>query len=290
MKKFTSPNGQEFYLAPSYQTTIYRCEEEPFYNLKNKRYVRISVYCNVCGGSSLNNFDSLHNSCPACLGSGVKTKTVRAYTKSEYLSSFGENEARAKTVDINAAKLELAKKIGFGSDLKAYLVYGDNTYAIKNILKEKGARFNPILKWYFATEQELPEGYFLCPIDFDDIYKYNPLTNWVDYKETAKEVVSKKIAELKEPSTFVFYPAPEGSRLRNITAKVEKIKGFNGIYGYTRVYNFVSGDYYFVWMTASQQQIACGDIVDLTGTIKKFDEYMGIKGTHLSRCKVIKID
>ena len=35
--------------------------------------------------------------------------------------------------------------------------------------------------------------------------------------------------------------------------------------------------------------LAVGETVDLTGTIKKFDEYMGDKITHLSRCRIVKI-
>ena len=32
--------------------------------------------------------------------------------------------------------------------------------------------------------------------------------------------------------------------------------------------------------------LAVGETVDLTGTIKKFDEYMGIRNTYLTRCLI----
>ena len=58
------------------------------------------------------------------------------------------------------------------------------------------------------------------------------------------------------------------------------------MYGYTSVYTFTSEDYVFVWMTSKTLDIATGETVDLTGTIKKFDEYMGIKNTYLTRCLI----
>ena len=181
-------------------------------------------------------------------------------------------------------------KLGFGENEKVYLVYGDDTFAIKDKLKELGARFDPTLKWYFANEVELPEGYFLCEMSFDELYDYSPRAKWAQFKEDAKETVTRRIAELKGPSTSVYYPGAEKERIRNITAKVKSIRGFQGAYGYTSVYTFTSEDYIFVWMTAKSLDLAVGETVDLTGTIKKFDEYMGEKQTHLSRCIVKMVE
>ena len=88
----------------------------------------------------------------------------------------------------------------------------------------------------------------------------------------------------------MYYPGAEKERIRNITAKVKSIRGFQGAYGYTSVYTFTSEDYIFVWMTSKALDIATGETVDLTGTIKKFDEYMGEKQTHLSRCIVKTVE
>ena len=62
------------------------------------------------------------------------------------------------------------------------------------------------------------------------------------------------------------------------------------MYGYTFVYTFTSEDYVFVWMTAKNLDLPAGSTVDLTGTIKKFDEYLGVKQTHMSRCVVKPIE
>lgn len=192
----------------------------------------------------------------------------------------------------NAAKYkhEVALKLGFGEDERAYLVYGDDTFVIKDELKRLGARFDPTLKWYFSSKIELPEGYYLCEFSFDELYDYNIKGKWANFKENAKEIVSRRLAELKGPSTSIYYPGEVKERIRNITAKVSKIKGFQGMYGYTFVYVFKSGDYIFVWMTSkSDLELSVGDLVDLTGTIKKFDEYLDEKNTYLTRCIVKKI-
>ena len=299
MEKFKTADGKEFYIAPSYQNDANKIKGDVFYNSKGNLSIKIVTPCPRCGG---NGIFAPFGTCFKCNGGGVETKIVRAYNEKEYtaLQKAAEKRAKEKEEREEAAyadaianaetyKTEVAKKLGFDDNLCAYIVYGDDTFAIKNKLKEMGARFNPAMKWYFANQVELPEGYFLCKVSFDEVFEYQPAAKRADYKENAQEIVNKKIARLKGPSTSEFYPAPESTRIRNITAKVSKISGFEGIYGYTYVYTFVSENYIFVWMTTSQQQCSIGDLIDLSGTIKKFDEYMGDKITHLSRCRIVKI-
>ena len=277
---------------------------EPFENEKGRLYVKIKGTCPRCGGSGHYSYNSLDGTrCYECMGNKFVTKNVRAYTEKEYnrmqaanerarAKREAEREAKARDLEENAAKYkhEVALKLGFGEDEKAYLVYGDDTFAIKDKLKELGARFDPTLKWFFSKEVALPEGYKLCEMSFDELYTYNPRTKWAEFKEDAKTIVSRRIAELKGPSTSQFYPGAEKERIRNITAKVKSIRGFEGMYGYTAVYTFSSEDYIFIWMTSKcDLDLSVGDTVDLTGTIKKFDEYMGEKNTYLTRCIVKSI-
>lgn len=300
MEKIKTADGKEFYIAPSYQKPNTKASGNAFYNSNGKLSVKLITPCSRCGGTGIFH---IYGTCFKCNGGGAETTIVRAYTEKEYtaLQKAAAKRAEAKEAKEKARlddaianadtyKAEVAKKLGFGGDLCAYSVYGDDTFVIKDKLKEMGARFSPAMKWYFANEVELPEGYFLCKVSFDEVFEYKPLAKRADYREDAQEIVNKKIAELKGPSTSEFYPAPESTRIRNIAAKVSKIGGFSGAYGYTYVYTFTSKDYIFVWMTTSQQQCSVGDLVELTGTIKKFDEYMGDKITHLSRCHIVKVD
>lgn len=292
---------EKFFVANSYKDM--EILGEPFENEKGRLYVKVKGTCPRCGGSGHYSYNQIDGTvCYGCGGSGVFTKNVRAYTEKEYTrmqsvneriraKREAEKEAKARDLIENAAKYkhEVALKLGFGEDEKAYLVYGDDTFAIKNKLKELGARFDPTLKWFFSKEVELPEGYKLCAMSFDELYNYNPQSKWAEFKEDAKAIVSRRIAELKGPSTSVYYPGVEKERIRNITAKVDSIRGFEGVYGYTSVYTFTSENYVFVWMTSKTLNINVGETVDLTGTIKKFDEYLGVSQTHLTRCVVKKI-
>ena len=292
---------EKIFLADSYKDA--EIIGEPFENAKGKMYVKIRKTCPRCGGTGNFLYNEVDGTmCYGCMGAKYVIDNVRAYTEKEYNQMAAAKEkakerkaaqkaAKEKELVDNAEKYkhEVALKLGFGEDNKAYLVYGDDTFAIKDKLKELGARFDPTLKWFFANKVELPEGYNLCEFSFDELYDYNPLGKWASFKENAKEIVSKRIAELKGPSTSVYYPGAEKDRIRNITAKLSSIRGFEGIYGYTYVYTFTSGDYVFVWMTAKSINIECGEIVDLTGTIKSFDEYLGVRQTHLSRCVVTQI-
>lgn len=281
-------------------------------NEKGKPYVTVRMKCDRCDGRGFwavgsHNGQLIptsvdHGTCYKCGGGGYIMKDVRAYTEEEYNANQRVKERARKRREEAAAAREAerlenaaiykhnaALKLGFGENEKAYLVYGDDTFAIKDQLKEMGARFDPILKWYFPNSVELPSGYKLYELAFDDVYEYNPSIKWATYKENAKQIVSKRMAELNGPSTSIYYPAKEKERIYNITAKLHKIGGFEGSYGYTFVYTFTSGDYVFVWMTTKQLEVEPGDLVDLTGTVKKFDEYLGVRQTHLNRCKVIVI-
>ena len=293
----------KIYVAPSYEN--FEIISEPFKNEKGRLYVKIKGACPRCGGSGNYSYNPKDGTrCFSCNGTGIAIQKVRAYTEKEYTRMKAaserarakrevEKEVKARDIIENAAKYkhEVALKLGFGENEKAYLVYGDDTFAIKDKLKELGARFDPTLKWFFSKEVELPEGYKLCAMSFDELYNYNPQSKWAEFKEDAKAIVSRRIAELKGPSTSVYYPGVEKERIHNITAKVKSIHGFEGMYGYTSVYTFTSGDYVFVWITSKcNMNLAVGDTVDLTGTIKKFDEYMGVAQTYLTRCLVKKVE
>ena len=279
---------EKFFVADSYKDM--EVIGEPFDNEKGRKVVKVRGKCDKCGGlgiivSRVENGRPIpipvdNGVCYKCGGAKTINKVVRAYTKKEYNAmqrakqrSRERAEAAAaarnqKLLD-NAAeyKHQVALKLGFGEDEKAYLVYGDDTYAIKDELKKMGARFDPTLKWFFSSKVELPEGYYLCEFNFDELYDYKPMIKWADFKEDAPNIVRKRIDKL-----------------------VKSIRGFEGYYGYTNIYTFTSEDYVFVWMTSKYLEVEAGDTIDLTGTIKKFDEYAGVNQTYLTRCVVKKIE
>lgn len=68
--------------------------------------------------------------------------------------------------------------------------------------------------------------------------------------------------------------------------KVEKVIGFDTQFGHTLIHIMRDQSLnVYVWKTGSGN-ITEGSTVELTGTIKKHEEYKGVKQTILSRCKV----
>ena len=179
------------------------------------------------------------------------------------------------------------KSHGFNNDGETYCICGD-TYAIKDWLKKQGCKFDPVFKWHSPTFLELPDEYTQILVSYKDYMQWDDTSGSMFYYEDSQLRLTKKIREEQGPSEKIFYPEPAGTRIRNITAVFKSVKGFEGIYGFSYVYTFESGDYTFVWITTSEKDFQVGDLVDLSGTIKKFDDFRGVNTTVLTRC-IIKI-
>lgn len=285
----------DWYVADSYKN--FERIGEPFDN-EGKMYIKIKATCPRCQGTGNYSYCEVYGTtCFQCGGRKYITQTVRAYNEKEYnrmraanertrQRKQAEREAREKDLIENAAtyKHELALLMGFNDEEKIYLIKGGNTYNIKDYLKENNCHFNNILKWYSSCEIEVPEGYYLLEISFDDIYTYIPLQKKANLKENAEELIAEKAG----PATQ-YYPAQEKDKISDIAATFDSVSGFQGMYGYTYVYTFKSGNYVFIWMTTkSFSDLNPGDAVTLSGTIKKFTVYDGVHQTHLTRCTLVK--
>jgi hypothetical protein len=79
-----------------------------------------------------------------------------------------------------------------------------------------------------------------------------------------------------------------GERLKDVTALVYGHRAFDGQYGATHMFHMRTPDgNVLVWFASGEQDFERGDTVVLTGTVKKLDEFEGVKQTVLSRCKVV---
>ena len=185
-------------------------------------------------------------------------------------------------------KAEWLEKHGFNSNGITYCVFGEDTYAIKDWLKEQGAKYNPLLKWHMANKIELPEDYSYIQFSFDELYTWDYEAEEGVFIEKAKEITGKKFAEAAGPSLSE-YVGEIGERLRNLTAVYHSTRGFNSNYGYTYIHTFKQGENVLVWFTQKELFLDKGSVVDLTGTVKKFEEFRGVKTTQLSRCIIKEI-
>lgn len=186
-------------------------------------------------------------------------------------------------------KVEWMEKNGFSPEGLTYIVYGDNTYSIKNHLKELGYKFNSLLKWHAPEPIALNlEDFGTICVSFDEVAEWYEEEGCAYYKDGAKDLIDKKIALVQGPSLSE-YVGEVGERLRNLTAIYKSSRGFVGKYGWTNIHTFQIGENILVWFTAKECQLERGEIVDLTGTVKKHEEFRGVKTTQLSRCIIKEV-
>jgi hypothetical protein len=180
-------------------------------------------------------------------------------------------------------KAEWLTKNGFNENGLTWCVFGDDTYAIKDKLKEWGCKFSPLLKWHSANPIDIPIGYGMFSISFDTIAQWDEENETICYYEKAKEIVDRQFREAEGPSLSEYVGTP-GERLRNLTAIYKSTRGFSGKYGWTNIHTFEVGDNILVWFTQCDVDLERGQAVDLTATVKKHEEFRGVKTTQLSRC------
>ncbi len=285
----------KYLTAKSYRNMQW--DSDPF-EKDGKMYVQVSEPCSRCGGQGKVSYWGHINGgiCYNCNGSGVNRQVVRAYTEKEITAqeaAAARKEARRiKALEdaSEANKQKWMENHAFGKDGFTWCVFGDDTYAIKDWLKKQGCKFDPLLKWHCDKPLDVPEGYGMFSIAFNNIFDWNMYLKEANYKETAKEEIDRRFQEAEGPSNSE-YVGEVGERLRNITAIYKSIRGFVSNFNgqYTFIYIFKSGENTLVWMTQKELNLNKGDIVDLTGTIKEHKEYNGEKQTYLNRCIVKKI-
>ena len=109
------------------------------------------------------------------------------------------------------------QKNGFNEEGITYVIFGDDTYSIKDYLKAKGCKFNPTLKWHSPVKLNLSEDFGVIEFSFDELAKWDEDQAEVFYYEDAKAKVERKVREAEGPSLSE-YVGEVGERLRNLTA------------------------------------------------------------------------
>lgn len=285
----------EWKVAPSYKNAkIVKVDEEA-----KKAY--ITETCGRCGGSGNYVIPGIFvGECFQCNGMGAISKWVKAYTEKEYDSYIlsrekakernrQKEEARRQSLKDNSEenKKNILTKWGFDAENpKVYIIFGENTYNIKEEIKERGGRYNPALGWHFTKETELPEGYSLIPIDFDAVYEWFPMVKRIELKENAKEVVEEaKNANL--PASKSEFIGEIKERLRGLNVTLTGARAVSSVYGTSIMFTFKEGDNELVWFTScppDEKDAIVGHKYSLTATVKDHKIYNGVKQTYLNRC------
>ena len=231
--------------------------------------------------------------CLKCGGAGFVTKEVRLYTEAEAAKMEAANErARVKREAERRAKMEAEfeqKRLKWLSDNeftkegKTYVIIGDS-YSIKDDLKEKGFRYNPVLKWHKADPGDYKDR--VVEIDINDIAEASAWGEY-HYLSTAQSFVAQKIAPEQEETTPSEWVGTIGDKL--VTTVTFVRKGWcDTRFGGSNIYTFRDVDgAELVWFTSVLLDKEIGDTFKIKATVKAHNEYKGKKNTVISRAKIV---
>lgn len=297
----------EWKVAPSYQSMdIVEIDEDA-------RKALVKGKCDRCGGRGLfivriENGQPVPTPvdggvCYKCQGTGIIKKWVKAYTPEEF-EKYVQAKKKANERKEEKRAAELQKKLDesevnrkerlteWGYDPEnplIYLIGGGSTYEIKDQLKEQGCKFNQALGWYCGHDIELPEGYKTVTINFNDVFEW--ISTWCSFsmKEDAKKIAGAALETLRPVSNSEWIGEVK-ERLRDMEVTFTGARQFEGNYGLTYIYSFLLNNKdVLTWFTSSYKELVKGNSYKLTGTVKKFDEYNGVKSTILSRCIIKEV-
>lgn len=183
-------------------------------------------------------------------------------------------------------KIWLINHLGAASE-NLYCIVG-NTFPIKDTLKEKGCKYNSILKWFSTQPIEVPNC-TIVPVPTAKIYEWNNQMRCMELKQNAAECFNAAMKAALPPSKSE-WQGEIGERLRNINTKLMSARSFLSTYGTCYVYTFEDEkENSYVWYTSSFKGYLIDHCYCLTGTVKNHTEDCNKKQTILSRCRVSEI-
>lgn len=287
----------EYRVAPSYENYHIVSVDE------DAKKAIVEKQCDRCGGSGMYIIPrAFQGTCFACGGAGIIRKRVKAYTPDEYEKYLAsqtrakerkEEQREAKIAQLMAdseANFRIAlEEAGYDVNLpQIWLVTGENTYAVKDKLKELGYKYKPEFGWYCTHLVDIPVNYGIVGIPFDEVCQWNPLTKKISVKENAKEIADAAKAEAMPKSNSEFIGEVK-QRLRDLHVILTGCRTIETYYGISLVYTFKMGDNILTWFCSGKgidPDIEVGEAVLLTGTVKDHKIYNGVKQTYLNRCVV----
>lgn len=254
----------------------------PHEDAKGKLWVRVRDNCDRCGGSGIWHYGPYGGTCFKCQGASKVSQEVRWYSDEERARMDARNEAHAEQVR-QKREAEILRKQGaeYNGFQNGYVIaiYGD-TYSVKEELKEAGARFTYALGWYFSDEASVPEKFLTqsIKITWEMVSREGRILSDID----VKEIVTNAIPKEKSNSE---YQGKVGERLRGLELEVTRF--WDGGTYYVHTLEDMDGNVY-TWMT-SARALEKGTLVRMDATVKKHEEYKGVKQTYLTRPSIKEV-
>ena len=297
----------EYKIARSYEDMGYTIIDGSIYEKNGKMYADLKAPCHKCGGKGeISYFAHVDEGvCFCCGGAGYfKKKDARVYTEAERekmdAATTRKREAKlAKEIEQAPAKIKAWKDKYNISDGNIFIVAGCNTFEIKDMLKQLGAKYYGGIGWFFGTEtapvdnSEFPEGAFLFHCTVDDVFTWSATGSGPYFKDNAINEINEDINAIKKANNKAKYAESEyygevGDRIKKATATFVSGRCVTSDWGSSNLYTFTIDNNVFIWFSQAviDSSINPGDKIVLSGTVKTHKEYNGIKQTYLSRCIV----
>lgn len=194
------------------------------------------------------------------------------------MSSAFENEIRLKGLK---EKEDWLKRNKFNEEGYTFIATGD-TYSIREQLKKDGFKFDTILLWH---NDHIPEGYEdnIISFHYSELLEFNLWGVVSFYLDTRDKIRKLTQPEIELPPSEYFME----DSFTNLPVTLISQRLFDGQFGLTHIFTFKNdANNYFVWFTTTNPAIKEGDVILLTGRVKKREEYRGMKNTVVTRCKV----
>ena len=192
--------------------------------------------------------------------------------------------------DYEVKKEKWLKDNGFNENLETYVYFLDNSYEIKETLKDDGFRFNKVLYWHTP---ELKEEYSdkTIKVALDEIAE---ISAWGTgyYKENAKDYIEKKMFDARgeKEGEWLGDPALDVDKKITVIATLVDVVEVSTRFGMTQLVKFVDEFGNSInWWTSVEIKYEVGTKLSITGTIKGFDRYKNKKITVMKRCKLSEV-
>ena len=204
---------------------------------------------------------------------GSPVKKVRWYSDSEY--------AKMYNIPISVEDIHFSQRKCLGFDPYIWVFKGD-TYSALEWFRQSPARYNELFGWYFPAAIDLPDDTPECVEPFKLDWS---LVGKDDDNLKGRKEIQSILGEILYAADGEFV-GKIGDKV-DIYVEVERAHDFEGYYGTTTIHTLRGEDgNVYVWKTAAKHW-EVGDAYHITGTIKEYTTYKGIRQNVLTRCRVI---
>lgn len=176
------------------------------------------------------------------------------------------------------------RKQGFNDNGYTYIYYGQDSYDIRDQLKDAGFQFNRDLYWHCPYEKnQFSDKCFA--VHYTTVLQLMAYGKGFYFEETSKQIKAK-IDSYLPPSNSTFVEPDEDGKIR-AHVRCTSIRQVESMYGMTNLYTFENdmGDK-IIWYSSSSPSVEVGDEGDLIGTFKKHDTFRNEAQTVVTRVKL----